>query len=433
MTARDDTQQMRLSLLKVQRNSIKNEISLFDTFIDSYDPGTQFTQLQFRHNRLATRFAIFDQICDEITLIETSEENSDEKLAIFNNYFTVTSRSQEIISSTLPQYNAQISDRASIHSTNPSGNSSNSRKRKLQLPQIPLPKFSGDRSKWLYFKNTFISLVHDDDELADKDKFGLLQGACTDDAKDKIEGFLNAENDYEEAWETLVNAYESKCSLIATHLAKLLYMPNQDDSNYKSLEKLADTARVSMKALENLGVQIFACPEIVVKIIEDKLTEVTREYWRKECQRDEFPTLEKMRDFLYKTASILSERKSQSSSNKNGSSGPPKKSRKAEHKQSASTFVTATNTKTCPICSTDEHPLYRCDKFRDLDVEQKIKVVEAAKLCKNCLRKHGNVKCRSGKCKTCNKWGHNTLICKSKKNNDQSKTSIEKTEKKTGS
>ena len=76
MTARDDTQQMRLNLLKVQRNSIKNEISLLDTFIDTYDPGTQFTQLQFRHNRLTTRFAIFDQICDEITLIETSEENS---------------------------------------------------------------------------------------------------------------------------------------------------------------------------------------------------------------------------------------------------------------------------------------------------------------------------------------------------------------------
>ena len=210
-------------------------------------------------------------------------------------------------------------------------------------------------------------------------------------------------------------------------------MPKQDDSNYKSLEKLANTARVSMKALEKLGIQIFACPEIVVKMIEDKLSEVTREYWRKECQRDEFPTLEKMRDFLYKTASILSERTSKSSSNENGSSGPPKKSRKAEHKQSASTFVTVTNTKTCPICSTDEHPLYRCDKFRDLDVMQKIKVVETSNLCKNCLRKHGNVKCRSGKCKTCNKWGHNTLICKSKTNNDQSKTSNEKTEKKTGS
>ena len=360
--------------------------------------------MQFRHNRFATSFAIFDQICDEITLIETSEENSDEKLAIFNNYFTVTSRAQAIISLTLAQHNARISDRASVHSTNGSGNSSNSRKHKLQLSHIRLPKFSGDRSKWLYIKKNFISSVHDDDELADKDKFDLLQGTCTDDAKGKIEGFLNAENDYEESRETLVNAYESECALIATHLAKLLYMPKQDGNNYKSLEKLADTARVSMKALENLGVQIFACPVIVVKIIEDKLSEETREYWRKECQRDEFPTLEKMRDFLYKTASILSERKSKSSSNKNGYSSPPNKSRKTEHKQSASTFVTVTNTKAYPICSTDEHPLYRCGKFRDLDVEQKMKVVENANLCKNCLRKHGNVKCRSGKCKTCNKW-----------------------------
>ena len=104
---------------------------LFDTFIDTYDQGTQFTQLQFRHNRLATRFAIFDQICHKITLIETSEDNSDEKLAIFNNYFTVISRSQEIISSTRTQHNAQISEKASVHSTNGSGNSSNSRKRKL--------------------------------------------------------------------------------------------------------------------------------------------------------------------------------------------------------------------------------------------------------------------------------------------------------------
>lgn len=225
--------------------------------------------------------------------------------------------------------------------------------------------------------------------------------------KKKIIGFLNAETDYNDAWKTLVKAYESKRSLIAEHLSKILNMPKQDCNDHKSLENLVDTARVSIMALENLGVKLSTCPEIVVKIIEDKLSQETRENWDKECERDKFPTLEKMHDFLYKTAAMISMRKHKFSSNKINYHDLPNKTRKIEYKQSATTFVTTA--KICPACSNEYHPLYKCSKFLESTVYNRIKIAERAKLCKNCLRHHGQSECQFGGCKTCGKK-HNNLL-----------------------
>ncbi|XP_052738240.1 uncharacterized protein LOC128198203 [Bicyclus anynana] len=58
----------------------------------------------------------------------------------------------------------------------------------------------------------------------------------------------------------------------------------------------------------------------------------------------------------------------------------------------------------------DSHPIYSCTKFLDLSINDRIKLVDSKKLCRNCLRRnHTSSDCLFGPCKKCSSK-HNTLL-----------------------
>ena len=65
----------------------------------------------------------------------------------------------------------------------------------------------------------------------------------------------------------------------------------------------------------------------------------------------------------------------------------------------------------CPKCSNEDHGLYACSSFKELDVDRRRNFVQGAKLCFNCMRSgHISKDCPSQKkCRTCGK-SHNTLL-----------------------
>lgn len=63
----------------------------------------------------------------------------------------------------------------------------------------------------------------------------------------------------------------------------------------------------------------------------------------------------------------------------------------------------------CKVCNAKQHPLYMCDKFKQLPVHKRIDVVKRAKLCYNCMRSHLGSPCKFSTCTICKKR-HNTLL-----------------------
>lgn len=62
------------------------------------------------------------------------------------------------------------------------------------------------------------------------------------------------------------------------------------------------------------------------------------------------------------------------------------------------------------VCCNGEHPLYQCQKFKDLSISQRIQLVYDKKLCLNCLRpSHFVNKCKGSLCRIYNSR-HNTLL-----------------------
>lgn len=79
----------------------------------------------------------------------------------------------------------------------------------------------------------------------------------------------------------------------------------------------------------------------------------------------------------------------------------------------------------CKLCN-ENHPLYRCAKFRSLSVKARIQKAHDAKVCLKCLSHHDAKEiCKFDKCPVCSKV-HNRLLCyedESRRNSEKKKES----------
>ncbi|XP_066600988.1 uncharacterized protein [Prorops nasuta] len=119
-------------------------------------------------------------------------------------------------------------------------------------------------------------------------------------------------------------------------------------------------------SLLTLGVNV--TPEMAVHIIETKLPKSVFNSWETSLSREEYPSLDKMYEFLYRCAVNASrrERGPPKETDNNKLEGPPKKRRRVGHGQS----FAAQATTTCIACKRESHPLFRCDMFKEKDHDQ---------------------------------------------------------------
>jgi len=63
------------------------------------------------------------------------------------------------------------------------------KKRRIKLPEAPMPTFDGKYENWLSFKNAFHSMIGSQTDLSEIDKLHYLKSALTGDAANKIKIF----------------------------------------------------------------------------------------------------------------------------------------------------------------------------------------------------------------------------------------------------
>jgi len=203
----------------------------------------------------------------------------------------------------------------------------------------------------------------------------------------------------------LERSCEVKRILIARHLSMILTLPTIEKETTIGLSKLADDAQQHVASLNTLGVSL--TPELIVHVLESKLPRSTLEKWESTLNRDEYPKVDQIYEFLYKTAVCASKRERTKSVEQ-------ERTRVETAIKSKKNFVSnrafVTNvTCSCVICKDKRHPLYLCERFKQLSVHKRIETVKNAKLCYNCLRSHKGTPCKFSNCTICQRR-HNTLI-----------------------
>ena len=90
-----------------------------------------------------------------------------------------------------------------------------------KLPEIKLPTFSGTYSKWLAFKELFTGMILNQTGLTDVAKLHYLRNSLKGSPLTWIEGFTLSGESLLPSWNTLVDRFENKRSLVNDHLDHL--------------------------------------------------------------------------------------------------------------------------------------------------------------------------------------------------------------------
>lgn len=404
----DDDQ---IKLLLQKRLSMTRYLDSFKEFLDSHKSDEDLSELQIRFEKLETLFKEFEEVHDQLELSDTNVQYEKEKASLLNNYFPVASKARKLLAPLMTVNNSSDNTGQILNST--MRPDSSFVKRKIKLPQQNLPIFSGKFEDWLSFKDSFTSMIHNQNEfvLTNNEKLQYLRSALAGEALRKISLIPITEENYTKAWDILQKAYENRRIIISRHLSLLLELPKQVEESYEGLIALADESQQHLQSLASLNIKIN--PEIVVQIIESKLHYQTLERWDESIKGNEFPEFEKMIEFLYHTAAIISKRKMAESLTPSTSGKVSHNKRHNKHERGQA-FLS--NSEKCSLCP-NSHPLFMCEEFKKLSVQDRHAVVEKERVCKNCLRKHEQ-KCKFGPCKICKKKGHNSLLHKDRKDFD---------------
>lgn len=152
-------------------------------------------------------------------------------------------------------------------------------KRPIKLPDIKLPTFSGAYEQWIEYRDTFKSLIHENIDITDIQKFHYLRASLEGTASQVIKSFEFSANNYNAAWEILCKRYDNKNALIYNHLDGLFGIEKITKASSFKIRKLIDTISKHLRALEVLEQQIKFWDVLVIHLITKSLDTVTFSKW----------------------------------------------------------------------------------------------------------------------------------------------------------
>lgn len=274
---------------------------------------------------------------------------------------------------------------------------------KIKLPPMNIPTFSDSFDTWRSFRDSFRSLVHDNESLTKTQKFHHLRSALTGSAIDVLHSIEVCDDNYDEAWKLLIKRFNNEKWIIEGHLNALLNLPPIKKETPEALRHLHDSVLKNLHALKSLKRPSDHWGDIVVQLILSKLDSNTFEMWELTPVSEEFPSLDEVLNFVIKQA------KSRETLQKQFGSLRLDNSTKPSNLRVAKTHL-ATAKGTCPQCKGPHLP-FECSSFREIPVNERLRLIQGAHLCTNCLRinKHNARNCPGSRCRKCGKM-HHTLL-----------------------
>ncbi|UYV69062.1 hypothetical protein LAZ67_6002216 [Cordylochernes scorpioides] len=265
------------------------------------------------------------------------------------------------------------------------------------LPKLELPFFDGKLENWISFSNVFKTTIIDNSQLTNIVKLQYLKTCLKGKALILVNHIPITENNFVLAWDLLEKRYDNKRDLIFNLIQRLIDLPKLTIESSTQLLFLVDNSCEIIRSLETLGYKLDELSDIIIgKILSDKLDKTTKRSWNMTVDNNRIPTCSELLKFIETYAKALNTSETER--------GLPliKRSMKLQVHN-----LTKAN---CFLCQ-QEHGIYLCPTFLDMEPIERRRKVKQLKLCFNCLRNNHSVnQCRSEfKCRKCQEK-HNTLI-----------------------
>lgn len=279
-------------------------------------------------------------------------------------------------------------------------------------------EFDGTLIQWQGFHDRFKSAIHDNEQIPRAFKFQYLQKSLKGRAATALGEWQLSDENYNEAWERLNQLYAREYQTGKELLWKFFDLPRLERANGFMIQKYSNVTHEVLRQLRGLHYPVEHYDLIFVHSIHDKLDPETSKAWEL-CRNSERPSIDDMLNFLDIQAKALMgvqfvEKRSAMKEKKSNSSNYERKSNLkpiSNEKWSKSEEKKPTGAIKCKLCNEAQHWLYRCDKFKKLNVPDRKRIVREHELCNNCLKPfHRSKECFAKACQRCD-LKHNSLLC----------------------
>ncbi|XP_055918507.1 uncharacterized protein LOC129950600 [Eupeodes corollae] len=392
-----------LEALKTRRFVAMDQIErvrLFSVQAKEKSATTSVPDLQVRIEALESAFSNFKVAQMKIEEVDNEEINNPER-----------SHNEEVYYSTIATLKVLLNTKqANKDETLDVSQSISNKHDSIKLPVIELPSFSGDVTKWTVWYNRFVSLVHNNPKLSKQARFHYLLSKLSETAIAPVEGLKIEDDNYDVALARLKERFENKKIIAQEHLQRIFNHPKIHKASAPDLRNLVDKISNHLTGLSNLKRPVEHWDDVVVFIMTSKLDPATLSKWNDDAPTDRLPSLKELSDFLKKRAQHLEGNVTNQLFTLDSSiKSDNQKGQKSSSKHCVKAFITTKNT--CIFCSVPGHFIYRCYKFQNLSIPERIHKIKNMNLCYNCLKSsdHSSANCPSSGCRHCGKK-HHTLL-----------------------
>lgn len=277
-----------------------------------------------------------------------------------------------------------------------------------KLPQKDLPNFDGKFSSWMSFKDRFTASVINFPGITNVQRLDYLKSAVSGDAYSAIKNISITENNFNVAWDILIEKFERKNDIISDNIKTFFAMPRITANNPNAIHEITNIFNESTMALD--AMKVTQRDPWLIQYALDRLDSESRILWGRKIGND-VPNLKTFSEFLNQRC--VDQRNATPIPTKPSPSTTPN-SRQSHNKsmpsrKSANALTTSATSSNCRFCQESPHALYKCAKFLNLPVEEKFQTVKRLSLCRNCFATHLTHTCTYHKCSKCH-MRHNILL-----------------------
>lgn len=311
------------------------------------------------------------------------------------------------------------------------------RPRAPRASEIKVDTFSGKYTEWAVWRSQFqAKVLNANIDVADK--ISLLTGALTKEAATcagRAERLDDVELD--RIWSKLDRTYDNRYQQVYAHIAETTGIAPMTHPSADKLRSIIDIVDQHLRMLKRFDIDTDHWSPIVCVLLLGKLDVDTRNQWE---SKDSLPTMPDLHAlFAYLEQRILAIRNVEMSARRiqnvstlptNGNAGKsvkmhptakdnrfqPYERKSPSAPQRTSNDVRATVPSTAPEClqcgNGVRHYLWKCDTFRQLQLQAKQQQLAKWGICEVCLiAKHKATECGKGTCPICKNGRHNSLMC----------------------
>jgi hypothetical protein len=297
---------------------------------------------------------------------------------------------------------------------------------RVRLPKIELQRFSGDPGRYQEWWDSYESMVHLNQDLAEIDKFNYLKSSVTGSAKAAILGMSTTTANYKNAIDIIQDRFGKKAVVVASHMDSLMNLPIITSSrDITKLRVLYDKVEMNVRSLNALGIESTAYGALLVPVVlrslpEDIQMRLSRKFvsnnevWELDSLLEAFKAEVEAKERCSAMSGRNSVDKNADSSKGSGYNGRPDRRNTQHSTMQHSMTMNAQDGKCqeareeCAFCKR-AHPSKNCRTVTDVNSRRQI--VREEGRCYLCLgMQHRAATCKSGgKCAKCSQRHHSSI------------------------